>query len=144
MHGKRIFKAKDTSIISLGAESTDGVIVNIPKDSNGDPLFAYWEFKQAEGFEYVNEKFNIVQAGFFIWDYMGEEWNPIDFSKFTSSEDTNRLTPGFSTMFIIDKNDANIKFRLLSGVLPYLNFDDIIVYVDGVEAPYTLENVQQD
>ncbi len=146
LHGKRIFKAKDGSIISdiMSAESTDGVIVNIPKDSNGDPLFAYCEFKQAERFEYVNEKFNIIQAGFFLFDYIGEEWNPIDFSKFTSSEDTNRLMPGFSTMFIIDKNDAKIRFNLLSGMLPYLNLDDIIVYVDGVEAPYTLANVKQD
>ena len=144
LHGKRIFKAKDTSVFpSMFDDSTNEIKKCIVKDSDGSSLFSYYEFNQSEKFDYVDQNFKIIPEIFFPYDTFEDDWNPIDWDKLGVTGGFDLVRPGFGfSWFHIYKRDNTITFDFSSLFGDASN--EIIVYADGVEAQYTLANSKLD
>ncbi len=139
--GKLILKAKDTSFVPDDiSTSTDAWKANVIKDSNGKSLGGMIEFRQADVFDYVDESFKWMVTGLSNFAYYGVDWNPVDFSKLTSNM---QIILAYNANDFIIQRDSNNRLTVVAGgdLTFGFNFspDDLIVYVDGVEANYKLD-----
>ena len=130
VRGKKILKAKDASFVPELGESTDSMVMHVQNDENDNTIFAYYEFIQSDTFEYIDTNFTIAFHPFigFMVDYYQTDWNPIDFSQV---KNLGQLLPGCNSMFMMYKEGDEV-------IVGIQGADDLVVYVDGVEAQYTL------